>query len=158
MSESIRRRMWESMAESPYLMLKLRHADDHAEPMVAQLDKNAEGKFWFFTKRSNRVASGGPAMAQFVSKGHDLFCCISGTLTAEQDPSVIDRYWSNGVEAWYPQGRDDPDLLVMRFELDDAEIWTRDSSFAGLFKLMAGQPIRGGELGEHETISLAGAG
>lgn len=154
MSDTIRQRMWKAMADSPYVMVGLTGALDHAQPMTAILDEKAEGVFWFYMNRANRLAPGGRAMAQFVSQGHDLFCCISGTLAEERDPAVVDRYWSNTVEAWFKGGRNDPDLLMMRFHLDDAEIWTRDSSFKGLFKLMSGRNIQQGELGEHTRVSL----
>ncbi len=158
MSDEIRQRMWKAMAESPYVMVSLTGVSGHAEPMTAILDEKAGGKFWFYMNRNNRLAPGGRAMAQFVSPGHDLFCCISGTLAEERDPAVVDRYWSSTVEAWFAGGRNDPDLLMMRFDLDDAEIWTRDSSFKGLFKLMSGRPIQQGELGEHTRIRLEADG
>lgn len=157
MTDSVRKQMWEALSASPFVMLHLSNSHDHAIPMAAQLDPDAEGEFWFCTTRDNRVAQGGPAMAQFTSLGHDLFCCISGTLVEETDKAVIDRYWSNAVAAWYDQGRNDPNLLMMRFELDDAEIWTRDSSFKGLFKLMSGQKVNEGELGQHKVVDLESA-
>ena len=96
-------------------------------------------------------------MAQFVSKGHDLFCCISGTLVEETDPAVIDRYWSNAVEAWYEGGRNDPKLKMMRFELDDAEVWTADGSITGVFKLMTGKTMKPGDMGKHDVVDLESA-
>src|SRR3546814_2458007 len=93
--------------------------------MNAQLDKDAHGAFWFFTASDNRLAAGGPAMAQFAAKGHELFACISGTLVSESDRTVLDKLWSNSIAAWYEGGKDDPKLVLLRFDLDDAEIWTR---------------------------------
>ena len=158
MTEDIRQTMWKAMAESPFLMVKLDAGQDHAEPLIAQLDPDAHGVFWFYTSRDNRVAPGGPAMAQFVARDHRLFCCIKGTLAEESDPAVIDRYWSGTVEAWYEQGRDDPNLLMMRFDLDDAEIWKPDNSLKGLFRLMSGKADAPREMGVHETVSLKHAG
>ena len=34
MSDEIRRRMWKAIAESPYLMVRLVGASEHAEPMT----------------------------------------------------------------------------------------------------------------------------
>ena len=150
----IREAMWDAMAKSPFVMVRLIGSDHHAEPLTAQLDEDVTGKFWFYVKKSNRVAEGGPAMAQFVAKGHDLFACIRGTLTPESDPAVIDRYWSNQVEAWFDGGREDPELRMLRFELDDAEIWQADMSVPGLFKMLTGQKIHGEEEGKHAETAL----
>src|SRR3546814_19445599 len=69
---------------------------EHHIPMNAQLDKDAHGSFWFFTATDNRLAAGGPAMAQFAAKGHELFACISGTLVSESDRTVLDKMWKIG--------------------------------------------------------------
>src|SRR3546814_12243541 len=81
---------------------------EHHIPMNAQLDKDANGAFWFFTATNNRLAAGGPAMAQFAAKGHELFACISGTLVRVNDRAVLDKLWNNSIAAWYLYGTDDP--------------------------------------------------
>lgn len=151
---SIRKEMWKAMEDSPFLMVALTAGGEHSLPMTAQLDPEADSAFWFYTTNDNRLAPGGPAMAQFVSKGHDLFACISGTLVHETDPVVIDRYWSRHVEAWYAEGRQDPDLKMLRFELDDAEIWTVNPDLKGTFRLMIGKPVDPGQPGDHATVKL----
>jgi general stress protein 26 len=154
MSDEIRQKMWKAMADSPYVMIGLTDNHDHSQPMTAQLDKDADGKFWFYTNKQNRLAPGGPAMAQFSSKGHDLFACISGTLVEESDPAVIDAHWSKPVAAWYEHGRDDPNLMMLRFELDDAEIWEADMSIKGVFRLLTGHRIKSEDLGDHAKVGL----
>ena len=154
MSDDIRAAMWKAMAQSPFLMVKLNRSHDHAEPLIAQLDENVHGKFWFYISRDNRIAPGGQAMAQFAARDHHLFCCISGTLTEEKDPAVITRYWSPTIESWYDGGRKDPDFLMLRFDLEDAEIWKPDSSIKGLFRLMSGKGDDPRSMGTQEVISL----
>jgi len=154
MTNTIRTDFWKALEHSPFLMVHLRGDPAHSLPMTAQLDRNADHEFWFYTSRDNRLAAGGSAMAQFASKGHDLFACIAGTLQEETDPAVIDRYWSKQVEAWYPGGRNDPKLLMLRFELGDAEIWTVDMGVKGFFKLMTGQTIPPQEAGRHAQVAL----
>lgn len=150
----VRQRLWEKMAKSPFLMVKLMGSDEHAQPMTAQLDEDADGKLWFYTQRDNRLAPGGRAMAQYVSKDHKVFACIMGTLVEETDRAVIDEHWSSFVEAWFDGGRDDPKLMMLRFELEDAEIWEGDESLLGKFKMLTGQKIEGPEAGRHVETAL----
>ncbi len=151
----IRDAMWKAMAASPYVMLSANGERQHAEPMYAVLDEDADSEFWFYTKRDNRAAGGGAATVQFIAKGHDLFASLRGTLTEETDPAVIDRYWSTQVEAWYEQGRQDPSLLMLRFDLADAEIWETDQSLLGKLKMFTGQTIKGGsEAGSHAKVDV----
>ncbi|TKD51759.1 pyridoxamine 5'-phosphate oxidase family protein [Sphingomonas baiyangensis] len=150
----IRERMWKEMGKSPFVMIGLVGSHEHSEPMTAQLDPDANGEFWFYTNRTNRIAKGGEAMAQYVAKGHDLFACIHGTLTEETRPEIIDKYWSKQTEAWFEGGRNDPDLMMLRFELKDAEIWEGDQSLTGMFKMLTGQTIKPSEAGRHAEVSL----
>jgi general stress protein 26 len=149
MESKIRTEFWESFSKSPFIMLKLESANEHAEPMTAQLDKEAHHAIWFFASRTNRVAKGGSAMGQFVSKGHDVFACLSGTLVEELDRAVFDKHWSNQVEAWFPGGKNDPQVMMLRFDIADAEVWTADLSIAGKFKLLTGNEIQSDEAGKH---------
>lgn len=154
MSEDIKHAFWKALDASPYVMVGMTGEREHHIPMNAQLDNNANSAWWFFTATDNRLAAGGPAMAQFAAKGHDLFACISGTLRREESREVLDRLWNNGVAAWYPGGKDDPKLVLLRFDLEDAEIWTADPGIKGMFKLAAGMTMKEGELGEHATVAL----
>jgi general stress protein 26 len=152
--KEIREEMWKAMAASPYVMLGTTTDREHFEPMYAVLDEDADSEFWFYTKKDNRAAAGGPATVQFVSKNHDLYASLRGTLTTENDPAVIDRYWNKQVEAWYEQGRQDPSLLMLRFNLADAEIWETDHSITGKLKMLTGNTIYDEEAGSHTRVTL----
>ncbi len=154
MTTDIKQDFWKALADSPYVMVARTDAHEHAIPMNAQLDKDAEGAFWFFTTKDNRLAPGGMAMSQFVSKGHEMFACIHGTLTAETDRAVLDKLWNNSVETWYDGGKDDSNLLLLRYDLDDAEIWTADMGAKGYFKMLTGITMKRGEAGEHVQVDL----
>ena len=154
MSDDIKQQFWKALADSPYVMVGATGEREHHIPMNAQLDKDAHGAFWFFTATDNRLAAGGPAMAQFAAKGHELFACISGTLVSESDRTVLDKLWSNSIAAWYEGGKDDPKLVLLRFDLDDAEIWTADPGIKGMFKLATGLTMKDGDLGKHTEVAL----
>ena len=61
----------------------------------------------------------GPATETYQSKIHDIFCRFSGVLSEETSRARLDKQWSNFVEAWFPRGKDDPNLLMMRVDLGD---------------------------------------
>lgn len=149
MDKDVQERFWKAFQASPFIMMKLNDAVGHAEPMTAMLDKDAHHAVWFFTKRTNRIGAGGPAMGQVMAKGHDVFACISGHLVEETNPEVREKHWNNAVEAWFPEGKADPSVLMLRYEIEDAEVWTADMGLKGAYKLMTGKPIEAEEAGEH---------
>jgi len=68
--------LWRALADSPVLMVGLKASGAHSMPMKAILDDEGHPEtIWFFTTKDNRLTPGGGAIAQFVSRGHDLFAC-----------------------------------------------------------------------------------
>jgi general stress protein 26 len=99
--------------------------------------------------RSNTLAPGGAARADLSAKGHKLFAAITGTLTEETNRAVFDKLWSDKVAAWFKGGKDSPDLLLMRMDIDDAEVWQVDMTVTGLLHLFTGSLIQPEEAGHH---------
>lgn len=151
-AHQLKKDMWKRISDSPFVMMGLREGGGHSEPLTAQLDKDQVDTLWFFVGKDNRLAAGGAAMAQFVSKRHDFFACLSGSVRVDNDPAMIDRLWSRQVEAWFPGGNTDPNLALLRFDIADAELWETDMSLTGKLKMIFGGKIQPGEEGSHARV------
>jgi len=148
----LKKHLWKKMTDGPFVMVGL-SGGGHSEPLTVQLDKDQVDTLLFFVSKDNRVARGGPAMVQFVSKGQDYFACLSGRIAVDNDPALIDKLWSKQVESWFPGGRNDPNLTLIRFDIDDAELWESDMSLSGQFKMIFGGRINPDEEGSHARVS-----
>ena len=155
--DQIKQDLWAKMADSPFLMVGLTDDRQHSEPLTAQLDRDQVDTLWFFVGKDNRIAGGGPAMAQFVSKGHDFFACLSGNVAQDNDRAMIDKLWNKQVEAWFPAGKDDPSLALVRLDIDSAELWESDISLAGRVKMLFGGTIKASESGSHAKVETTAA-
>jgi general stress protein 26 len=152
--EELKQQFWEALADSPYLFLQLHDHPETAVPMTAALDENARGAIWFFTGRTHAFARGGPATATFASKGHDVFARFKGALVHETSRERLDKEWSNFVEAYFPRGKDDPQLLMLRMDLADAEIWTTDIGLTTTIKMALGRDVREDTREQHTETAL----
>jgi general stress protein 26 len=150
--------LWKKMAESPFVMVGLTSGDTHSEPLTAQLDEDQVDTLFFFIGKDNRAAKGGKVMMQFVSKGHDFFACIHGDARIDNDFAQIDKLWNRQVEAWFPGGKDDPNLALLRVDIDNAELWETDMSIAGRVKMLFGGTIRSGDEGSHAKVGTTAEG
>ena len=159
MSEAaeLRQNLWKKMEAGPFVMIGLEGAG-HSEPLTVQLDKDQVDRLYFFIGKDNRMARGGRAMAQFVSKGQDFFACIAGTAQVDNDKAMIDKLWSNQAEAWFPGGKNDPNLALLRFDIDDAELWEADMSLAGKVKMLFGGKVNPNEEGSHARVETTVVG
>ena len=135
-------KLWSALKADRTMMLGLDGVEDgHARPMTAQLD-GEKGPIWFFTARDNALAQklpqGNRAIATFAAKGHDLFATLHGSLHIDNDRAVIDRLWNRFIAAWYEGGKDDPKLVLLRFDAEKAEVWLDASSIVAGIKMLLG--------------------
>jgi general stress protein 26 len=127
------------------MMLGLAGVDDSlTRPMTAQVD---DGQIWFFGAKSENlvkaIAQSDRAIATYVSKSHNLFASIHGKLVVDNDRAVIERLWNPIIASWYKEGKDDPDLALIRFDTEKADIWEAhlgSTLKAALIKLLGRDP------------------
>jgi general stress protein 26 len=141
-TEDLKGKFWKHLAASPFVMLEMDSDRDGAAPMTVQLDKDARHAIWFFTSKTGGYAKMGPATASFSAKGHDLFARFNGELVEETSRERLDMQWSKMVEAWFPGSKDDPNLLMLRMELDQAKIWDSELGVIGTAKMLLGMDVR----------------
>lgn len=147
----LKKHLWKKLENGPFVMIGLQNGE-HSEPLTVQLDKDQVDRLYFFIGKNNRMARGGRAMVQFVSKGQDFFACLSGMACIDNDRAMIDKLWSREAEAWFPKGKEDPDLSLLRFDIEDAELWETDISLSGKLKMLFGGTINSSEEGSHARV------
>ena len=140
----IEHKFWKALRSDMSVMLGLAGVDEgHTRPMTAQLDGDEDrGPIYFFGSKETELVSelktDGRAIATFASKGNDVFATIHGTLSIDNDRAVIDRLWNSFVAAWYPGGKDDPNLTLLRLDADRAQVWIDASSLLAGVKMLLG--------------------
>ena len=128
----IEEKFWSELKGSPFIMLGVEGTRDGAtQPMAVQFedqDRDA-GLLWIFTAKDHdltrAMGQSNRAIGSYSAKGHDLFASLRGTLEIVNDRSTIERLWNPIVAEWY-EGKDDPKLAVVRFDVENAKIWLSD--------------------------------
>jgi len=141
--QELEQRFWKALQSDMTMMLGLDGVEDgHARPMTAQVEGD-HGPIWFFTSKENAIVEGLPkgdrAIATFVSKGHDLYATVHGSIRIDDDGSTIDRLWNPFVAAWFEGGKDDPKLTLLRLDPEKAEIWLDGNSLVAGVKALLGR-------------------
>ncbi len=126
----VRERLYKEVDDARFGMLGVIKggADQkHFNPMACYPEPET-GKIWFFTKKNtDLVKDSGPqgAMAMFlvVSKDQEFQACIGGQLREQFDRGELEKFWNPHIAAWYPDGKDDPELTMLCFDASDADVW-----------------------------------
>ena len=125
---------------------------------LAMQEIEFDGDLWFFTQhpssKTDDIAHNPQVNVAFDSgKG---WVSIAGIATVVRDPGKIDELWNVSASAWFPEGRDDPTLALIRVSGESAEYWSNDDpKVVALFKI-ARAAITGGQpdIGENKAFGL----
>ncbi len=130
-----------------------------SRPMSTQ-EAEFDGTLWFFTsdkthkveeiERDNRVN------ASYAEPKDNVYVSVSGTAAIVKDKTKMEELWNPILKAWFPKGLDDPNICLLRVDVEQAEYWDSPSStlvqVVGFVKAMVtGQRADGGE---NEKINL----
>tara|TARA_B100002049_G_scaffold210790_1_gene173422 strand:- start:196 stop:693 length:498 start_codon:yes stop_codon:yes gene_type:complete len=126
-------------------------------PMSHHADRDRRA-LWFITAKETDLAksasAGGLAAIHIVTDGGaGLFARIHGTLSLSDDREKLDELWNAVASSWFEDGRQDPDVQLMRMDLSEAEIWATGGKPSFLYEI-AKSKVTGKkpDMGEHDTI------
>ena len=124
----VQERLWDAIDDHHTGMLGLTHDSHHFQPMTAFVEKETN-TIWFYAKADSDIAeaAAGGAEATYVVQTSDTQACIDGRIDVTRDRGRIDKYWNAHVAAWYPDGKDDPSLVLLRFDAADAGVWVSEA-------------------------------
>jgi len=124
--QDLEKRLWSEVEKARFGMLGLTDGRSHMQPMTAFCDKE-QNAIWFFTKTTTDLASqtgqGHYAMFTIMAKDQEFQTCIGGDLRPDHDRAKIDAFWNPMVSAWFPDGKDDPELTLLKLTPADAQVW-----------------------------------
>lgn len=118
----------------------------HARPMaVADLRPDADAYF-ATSVESPKVAEIQNAPDVMISfQGKSQFATVTGTASIVRDRALIDKLWSEAWRVWFPGGKDDPNLVLIKVDAQEGEYWDNSGlnglryAFEGLKAVVKGE-------------------
>jgi general stress protein 26 len=90
-----------------------------------------EGALWFLTRvpsaKTADIADNQRVNLAYASAKDDRYVSISGAATIQRDAARVKDLWEREHKAWFPGGKNDPDLAVLRVQVDQVEYWDADT-------------------------------
>ena len=118
-----------------------------------KLDDN--GEFIFFTAaeshKVDELTADSAVNLAYANPGKQRYVSVRGRARMDRDPDTINELWSLPQKIFFPKGKDDPNLMVLRIRVQDASYWEGASNFiARAFDFARGMLDESpGNLGEH---------
>jgi len=127
------------------LVTRMNNGQMRARPMaVADIEPN--GSMWFLTGRQSgkideiltdsHVAVTMQSAMKFVS--------VSGRASTVEDREKVARLWRIEWKVWFPDGKDDPNLVLLRVDADGGEYWDNSGTSGIKYLIEAGKALISG--------------
>jgi general stress protein 26 len=119
-----------------------------------------DGDVWFATgldsEKVREVEANPEVNVAFASKDNGTYISISGAARVVRDRAEIERHWTPGMGIYFKDGKDDPNLCLIRVEAHSAEYWDGPGSMAGkaLHFLLTAVTNDPGTLSDNQRINL----
>lgn len=102
-----------------------------SRPMWTQAP-DADGHLWFMTRLdSSKTAEIGrdhKVGLAFSEPDDQNYVSISGHAEIVRDRAAIHEHWQESMRTWFPNGKDDPDLALIKVTPEYGEYWDAPSS------------------------------
>ncbi len=136
------------------------NGDLHSRPMSSNGDIDPDGDIWFFTGVSSHkvdeIVRLPKVNVSFADPENQRYISISGQAQLVRDRNKIDELWKPEFKMWFPEGKDDPEIALLKIHLEKAEYWNSPSSTIGYALSFVSSLVTGKEAdyGENKKIDL----
>jgi general stress protein 26 len=131
-----------------------------SRPMYC-IESDKSGDLWFFTRlasaKTAEISRDGKVNLAYADPSKQHYISISGRAEVVRDRGHIQDKWSEPLRTWFPEGRDDPQLALIRVHPERGEFWDSPSSTVmhvyGYAKaVLTGEPPH--ELSDNKKVDL----
>ena len=95
-----------------------------------------DGSLWFFTQLSSpkvlEIELNPQVQVSMVNTKDNHYLSVAGTASISLDRQKMEALWNKGLESWFPDGLEDPDLALLKIEVEHAHYWDEDTGFLDL--------------------------
>jgi len=160
-SDEAREKVWELIKDIKVAMLVTMGEDGRhfARPMVAQ-EPDEHENLWFFTSLDSpkvvEITNNPDVLVSYAAPTKNAYVSITGDARVVSDRAKIDELWSESLKAWWPEGKDDPNVALICVTPVSAEYWDGPAStvvqaFGYIKARLTGEPEK---MGENRIVSL----
>ncbi len=138
------------------MITTIAHGKLRSRPMSTQeMDEN--GDVWFFTSdethKVDEIEADDRVLVAYSAPDDNTYVSVFGHAKIVHDRAKIEELWNPVHKAWFPEGKDDPHLCLLKITIEEVEYWDSPNSklveLAGFVKaLVTGQEAEGGDYGK----------
>src|SRR6478752_3554915 len=88
-----------------------------SRPLSTQKSAFDGRRVWFFTEADSpkigEIGRNAKVNLAYASKDKNTYVSIAGVASVNRDRALIEQFWSDPLKAFFPRGKDDPNLVLL---------------------------------------------
>ncbi len=125
----------------------------HARPMAIADSDGAMLRFATSDRSAKAAEVALHPRVSVVMQGDGAYLAISGTARIIDDREQVRTLWQSGWKVWFPDGPDDPHLVLIEIDPERAEYWDRTGARRLEFLWEAGKALATGRRIPEDELS-----
>ena len=119
-------------------------------------------RVWFFTEADSpkvaEIARHPKVNLAYASSDRNTYVSLAGTAEVNRDRRRIGRLWNDAMKAFFPNGKDDPNLVLLEVQVRSIEYWDGPGSLVGKLVGFVVARVTGDEehMGDNRLIDMSG--
>lgn len=146
--------------DTAMLVTRAQDGSLHARPMaVAELRADADAYFVTSSDSPKVAEINADADVLLTFQSSSQYAAIYGRVNVVRDRDLIERLWKEPWKVWFPRGKSDPTIVLLRFDAERGEFWNNAGlrgvqyAFEAAKAYVRGEPIRTDD-GQHGRLRL----
>lgn len=90
-------------------------------------DIDENGDIWFFTKlhspKTAAISKDDQINLSYSDPSSQTYVSIAGKAEIVSDQALVDAKWTESLKTWFPNGKDDPEVALIRIHPEQGEYW-----------------------------------
>lgn len=136
------------------------HGSLHSRPM-ATINPGKEEALYFLTDANSakvyEVKKDSQVNLSYSDPSGNVYASVSGRANAYRDTAKVAELWSEPMRAWFPKGKEDPSITILKVTIDKAEYWDSPSSllsraYGYVRAVVTGEPSKDDDVNQHAQV------
>ena len=133
-----------------------------SRPLSTQQASYDGKRVWFFTEGDSpkvaEIARHPKVNLAYASKDKNTYVSVAGDARINRNRRKINELWSDALKAFFPKGKDDPNLVLLEVGVRTVEYWDGPGTLLGKVITFVIARVTGREevMGENRIVDLTG--
>lgn len=131
-----------------------------SRPLSTQSATYDGERVWFFTEGDSpkvaEIRRQPNVNVAYASKDANTYLSVAGEARISRDRSRIEQFWNDAMKAFFPKGKDDPNLVLIEVQIHTIEYWDGPGSWIGKAITFAVARVTGNDdvMGENRIVDV----